>query len=174
MLRLLGIRVGLASNAAPLKNWSVHVKEHTETLDHIDRIRAALDAAEAAGSFVVNASELDTQPVTPPVEPQAPTKSSPLLNAADLRTSYLKLLRHPTSVEELSPYQKAELQVYSEQEKMSNAWLAVELIDSNLGHTYPSEYQNGQKAEYWMQKSVNYRDSLRALQLLTLPRVPTL
>lgn len=143
-----------------------NVTEHTETLARIASILAALDAVEATGSFVINTSEINVPLVAPLVKSQAPSQTSPLLPTTELRAFYLKLLQHPAFAEELSSYQKSELQAYAEQEKMNGVRLAVELMDSNPNYAYPNEYRNGREAEYWMEKSVNYRDSVRVLQLL--------
>ncbi|MBD2769666.1 hypothetical protein IC235_17385 [Hymenobacter sp. BT664] len=149
-----------------------NVAEHTETLACIASILTALDAAVAAGNFVVNASEINASSAAPVVKSEAPSQTSPLLPTAELRAFYLKLLQHPAFAEELSLYQKSELLAYAEQEKMNGVRLAVELMDSNPSYAYPNEYKNGREAEYWMEKSANYRDSVRVLQLLAPPTKP--
>ncbi|MBF9221382.1 hypothetical protein [Hymenobacter ruricola] len=149
-----------------------NVAEHTETLARIASILAALDATEAASNFVVNASEINAPSVATLVRSHAPSRTSPLLPLTDLRDFYLKLLQHPSFADELSAYQKSELKAYAEQEKMDGVRLAVELMDSNPSYAYPSEHKNGREAEYWMEKSANYRDSVRALQLLDPSTTP--
>ncbi|MCB2380495.1 hypothetical protein LGH70_23075 [Hymenobacter sp. BT635] len=144
----------------------INITEHTDTLACIDRILAALDAAGAAGNIVVNASELNSLSSSSRTEQQESSVDSPLLTPAALHSLYLKALQHPALVEELSPYQKSELRVYAEQEKMNGVRLAVDLMEGNPSHAYPSEYQNGREAEYWMDKIASYRDSLQVLQLL--------
>ena len=103
------------------------------------------------------------------VEAPAGSPAIPLLTPAVIRTLYLKLLEHSSLVGELTAYQKSELRTYAESEQLSVTRLAVELMDNNPNYVYPSEYLNGREAEYWMEKSVNYWDSLRVLQLLNPP-----
>ncbi len=154
--------------AAQQDNRTTQVVEHGATLVRLERILAALEVADAAGRFVVNASELDAPPSTPPLEHGPVVSSGPLLSAADLRTFYLKALEHPPFVGELTPYQKSELQGYAEREKMAAVRLAVDLMDGNPGYVYPPGYQNGREVDYWLEKSVNYQNSLQVIQLLTL------
>lgn len=145
-----------------------NVSEHTETLDHIARILAAFDAAEAVGGSVVNAPNLDSSQKHPITEQEVnqPTEKALMLSPAALRTLYLKLLEHPALLNELSTYQKAELYAYAEREKISAYRLAIDLMDGTPQYNYPTDYLNGREAEYWAEKNSAYRDSLRVLELL--------